>query len=860
MNDILLFFKKNADSNLFKNSTGIIRSIFILKFIMFISCLIFLQGIATAQTTGDLTNVRTEELTDDQVRRFIMEADRLALKEDQVEQLALQRGMNLVEVVKLKDRMQATRKALSSAYVPSDNSSAKPFPNKQMDGASLLEQKPLENFNAVFAELKTKNFGFEVFNNNRLTFEPNLKLPTPLNYRLAADDELLIDVSGYSEITYRLKVSAEGLIRIPVAGAISVSGLTIEEAKRAIIKKLAATIYSNIKSGKTIVDVNLGAIRSMKITVIGEATLPGTYTLPSLASAYNALYACGGPSLNGSFRNIQVIRNSITIATIDVYQYLINGSKKNDIRLMDEDVIKINTYDVRVELKGEVKKPGLYDVAAGETVGQLFKYAGGFTDNAYTERVQVFRNTNKDRKVTTITEKEIATAKPSKGDSYIVGKILNRFTNRISIKGAVYRPGEYELREGMTLVQLISDADGIREDAFTSRATLHRLKADLSPEIIAFDVEKLLSGEVKDIILKAEDRIKIFSKFDLKEGYFVSIEGEVSAPGTFLYEEGITVQDLILMAGGLKEAASLQRIEVSRRVKDAPIDSINAALIDSATIKTAIIFQQDISLNLKDSLVIPIITLLPFDEVTIRPAPGYYVQKNAVIEGEIIYAGKYTLQAKSDRISDLLKRAGGLTSQAYPKGAVLVRAKNLNRTEQNNSEQGFSNLLKQNFEAGVSSVLLQNQLELITRKKSENVGIDLQKILDNPQSAYDLFLNDGDTLRIPKQLQTVRVNGEVLYPALVRYDEKYKFKDYINKAGGFGERSSKKRPYVVYANGSVKGTKSFLFFKNYPKLRPGAEIFVPLKREKERLRTGEIVSLSVSVATMLAILYNVIKK
>ncbi len=857
MSNKVLSFKKNL-----LNRTGSSkRQSFISKLVLFLLLLLAVQVNTKAQNVGDLTNVRTEELTDDQVRKFMLESDRLALTDDQIVQLALQRGMNPNEVVKLRERIKTTRKTLTANYQAGNDHFRSSQPsNYQHDSISSLEQKPLDNFNALFSQLKSKNFGFDVFNNRRLTFEPNLKLPTPLNYRLAADDELLIDVSGYSEMSYRLKVTNEGLIRIPVAGAVSVSGLTIEEAKRAIIKKLAGTIYANIKNGKTVVDVNLGTIRSMKVTVIGEATLPGTYTLPSLASAYNALYACGGPNLNGSYRNIQVIRNNATIATIDVYQYLVNGSKKNDIRLMDEDVIKINTYDTRIELKGEVKKPGLYDVAPGEKLAQIFKYAGGFTDNAYTDRIQVFRNTSKDRKVTTITEAQISTTNPVKGDSYVVGKILNRFTNRISIDGAVYRPGEYELREGMSLVQLITEADGIRDDAFTSRATLHRLKADLSPEIIAFDVEKLLSGELKDIQLKPEDRIKIFSKFDLKEGYFVSIEGQVSAPGIFLYEEGITVQDLILMAGGLKEAASLQRVEISRRVRDANKDSANIKLADSTNITTAIIFQQDITLDLKDSAVIPKIVLLPFDEVTIRPAPGYFVQKNAVIEGEIIYSGKYTLQAKNDRISDLVKRSGGLTALAYPKGAVLVRTKNLTRTEQNNSEQGLANLLKHNYEAGVSTVLLQNQIDLMTRRKSENVGIDLQKILENPQSEYDLFLNDGDTLRIPKQLQTVRVNGEVLYPALVRYDESFRFRDYINKAGGFGDRSSKKRPYVVYANGAVKGTKSFLFIKKYPRLSPGAEIFVPSKKEKERLRTSEVVSLSVSVATMLAILYNVLKK
>jgi len=792
-------------------------------------------------------------MTDDQVRRFIIESNRAGLRDEQLEQFALQFGMNSVELVKLKDRIQSVRKSVTAANYQTLKDQAKPTPQSRLeDSVSSLEQKPISDLNTAFATLTTRNFGVEVFNNPRLTFEPNLRIPTPKNYLLAADDELLIDISGYSEASYRLKVSPEGIIRIPVAGPVSVNGLTIEQAKKIITKKLANTIYSAIKTGNTSVEVNLGSIRSIKVTVIGEATLPGTYTLPSLASAYNALYACGGPNTNGSFRNIQVIRNNAVVAVIDVYQYLVNGNKKNDIRLMDQDLIKINTYSVRIELKGEIKKPGLYDVADGETLGQVLNYAGGFTDNAYTARIQVFKNTSRDRKVTTISGEQVANILPEKGDSYIIGKILNRFTNRISIKGAVYRPGEYELKEGMTLSQLISEADGIREDAFTSRGTIHRLKEDLSPEIISVDLEKLLNGKIQDIPLRKEDRINIFSKFDLKEGYYVSIEGEVSAPGTFLYEEGITVQDVILMAGGLKESASMKRIEISRRVKDADTTK-------SATKKTAIIFQQNINSDLRDSSDVVKFTLAPFDEVFIYPAPGYFVQKNAVIEGEVTYAGKYTLEAKSDRISDLVKRAGGLTPQAYMKGAVLVRTRNFTKIEQNNIEQGFSNLLKQSYEAGSSQAILQNQLA-IARKRSDNVGIDLPKILENPGSEYDLFLNDGDTLRIPKELQTVRVNGEVLYPTLVRYNNKFNFKDYIIGAGGFSERAARKRSYVVNANGSVKGTQSFFFLKNYPRLSPGAEIYVPIKRERERLRTVEVVTIIVSIVTLLAISYNALHK
>ncbi|MFM9911827.1 MAG: SLBB domain-containing protein [Chitinophagaceae bacterium] len=812
--------------------------------------LLLLENSSFSQSAEDLSTVRVEELTDGQVRKFLNEVNRFELNDSQIEQFVLQRGMNQVEVVKLKQRIQSIRK--TGGYTSPKKISGSASAERTVDSISALEQKPLADYAEIFSSLKSRNFGYDVFNNSRIVFEPNLSIPTPENYVLAASDELVIDVSGNSEATYRLKISPEGVIKIPIAGPINLNGLTIEQAKNIIQKKLANTIYSSIKSGRTRVAVTLGSIRSIKVTVIGEAVMPGTYTLPSLASAFHALYAAGGPNGNGSYRNILVIRNNKTVSTIDIYDYLSTGSKKNDIRLMDQDIIKINTYSVRIELKGEVKRPGLYDVSNKETLADILEFAGGFTDNAYSSRIQVFKNTQKERKVTTISEEEMKTLIPGKGDSYIIGKILNRFINRISIGGAIYRPGEYELKEGMTLTKLISEADGVREDAFLSRGIIHRLKEDLNPEIISFDLEKINGGQIADISLRKEDRIVVYSKFDLKEGYYVMINGEVSAPGIFLYEDGMRVQDLVLMAGGLKESSSLKRIEISRRIKD-------SSTVKTAESKTAIILQQEISSDLKDTSTFSQLQLLPFDEVVVRTAPGYYVQKNVVIEGEVNYTGKYSLEAKNDRISDLIKRSGGITPEAYLKGAVLVRTRNFSKTEQTNYELGLKNLVKENLNAGTPIDILKVQVQDIIQKKSDFVGIDLQKILENPQSEFDLFLNDGDTLRIPKLFQTVRVNGEVLYPTLVPFSNRMKFKSYILSAGGFSERSSKKKSYVIYPNGSVAGTKHFLFFKNYPSLSPGSEIYVPLKREKERLRTGEVITIGATVVSMLAILVSLIK-
>lgn len=809
---------------------------------------------ATAQQIPDLRDVRVEELTVDQLRQLLLEADRLKLSDDRLQELAIQQGMSYEAATGLLARLKAVRSAVSTN--PSVAAAASPRNNRNNLNDSALQQEraPLDDFNSVFNSLVAKNWGAAVFTNRNLSFEPNLRLPTPRNYVLGADDELLIDVSGYSEATYQLKVSPEGSIRIPLVGPIQVSGLTIDQARRTIRQKLANTIYRQIRSGKTSVDINLGAIRSIKVSVIGEATLPGTFTLPSLATVYHALYACGGPSATGSFRDITVIRNNVTIATIDVYDYLATGARKNDVALKDQDVVKINVYAVRVELKGEVKRPGIYDVKPGESLADIIRYAGGFTDNAYTSRIQAYSNTDRDRQVTSVAENASGDVTPKRGDTYVIGRILNRFTNRVSISGAVYRPGVYELKPNSTLSSLLQEADGLREDAFTGRGVIHRYREDLSPEIVSFDVAKVLAGDAPDVRLRKEDRIVIYSRFDLREGRYVTVYGEVQNPGTFLFEEGMRLQDVVLLAGGFNEAATPKRIEVSRRLKqdDSTANDRNGA--------TALIFQQDTDSGLTDSLATSRFLLAPFDEIVIRRSPGYAEQKNVVVEGEVLYAGKYTLQSKADKVSDLIKRSGGLTPFAYPKGAILVRTRNLTKAEQYNNAQGLNNLIKQNYQAGTPEVLLQNQIAQATQRPSENVGIELERIIDQPGSEVDLLLNDGDTLRIPRLLQTVRVNGEVLYPTLVRYDRDFTFKDYILKAGGFGERSARKRTYVVNSNGSARGTKSFLFIKNYPSVGPGSEIFVPVKREKERLRTFEIVSIATAVATLAAILFNVIRR
>jgi protein involved in polysaccharide export with SLBB domain len=814
-----------------------------------VGCVFLMASTALmAQSDRSLASFRADELSSEQLRQFVREADRLGVTDAQIESYAVANGISPLELVRFRDLLQNTRKAMANE----GRGVVKPKPTSSTARQDTLPTGTRPNYSRqLFDPLVLRPFGSEIFNNDRLSFEPELRIPTPLDYRLAAGDGITIYVSGLSEANYKLEVTNEGLIKIPVAGSVSVTGLTMEEATRAIRSKLSSTIYKSIKTGKTKVAVTLSTVRSIRVAVIGEAFMPGTYTIPSIASAFHVLYASGGPSSSGTLRKIQVIRNNKVVSTIDVYDYLTKGIKRNDIRLMDNDVIRIFPYEVRIGLNGEVRKPGLYDVLPGESLDKIIRYAGGYSDIAYTSKIRAYQSTGRERRIATIDSAAVKTIFPTSGDVYTIDRILNRFQNRITVRGAVFRPGEYEWKKGMTLKQLIDQADGIREDAYLTRGTIQRLKEDLSPELVSFNLQKINKDSAPDIVLYKEDRVTIYSRFDLKEGYFITIDGEVANPGVYPYAEKMTPEDLIILAGGLKESSFTKKVEISRRVKDA--DPFKP---DS---KTAVIFQKDINSDLREISDSGVFYLQPFDELSIRVSPGYAEQQNIVVEGEVLYPGKYTLDKKNSRISELIGRSGGLTPDAYPKGSVLIRSVNRSKSEQSNYTKGYQNLIKQNILAGTPQVIVQSQIEGAVNLRSQLVGIELEKIMDDPGSKYDLLLQDGDTIRIPKLLQTVRVNGEVLFPTIIRYDGSSKFKDYVIAAGGYSDRSQKKKSFVVHSNGSAEGTKSFLFFKSYPRIKPGDEIYIPTKREKERLRAIEFITIGATLVSMLAILATLIK-
>ena len=800
----------------------------------------------------DFSNVRVDDLTDAQIRTFMKQAEASGLGEDQYERIAAARGMSDTEIIKLRKRVENLKRREDREPKPSN---AKESATRKVVGEDEEQEKDKEKVEEKKDEpelteaqirLRSKLFGAKLFANSDLTFEPNLRMATPVDYQIGPDDEILIDVYGYSEASHQLTVTPDGTINIPMVGVIPVGGATMEQAKARIRSKMA-TVYTGIRNGSTSVNISLGNIRSIRVVLTGEIVKPGTYTLPSVATVFNALYASGGPNENGSFRSIQIIRGGSVIAILDIYDFLLYGSLKNNVRLQDQDVIRVPTYRTRVEVVGEVKREGIFEMMGGETLQDLIKFAGDFNERAYKARIKVLKNTETERKIEDITSDEFSNYTPTSGDEFYVDKILERFKNRVKVTGAVFRPGEFELTEGLTLTQLIDKAEGLKEDAFPNRGYITRTKSDLTTEIISFNTVGVVSGKENDISLKREDVITIPSIFELKEEYNLTIDGEVRSPGTFDYAENTTLEELIIKAGGLKESATPKRVEIARRVSSSnPV---------SDTTQTAQVFTVNIDRDLKQSA--GKFILKPFDIVSVRPAPGYQVQKTVRIEGEVLYPGLYTISNKNERVSDLLKRAGGLTAFAYEEGASLKReGKKLTQSDveqENYKLQQFQNLQKganDSAEIDVTDVSVRNNY----------VGIDLPRILKNPHARYDLLLEDGDVLNIPKELQTVKVSGEVLSPSSVMFAGSKGFKRYINESGGFAPRALKKRSYIIYANGGVASTKKFLFFNNYPEVKPGGEIFVPQKEEKKNnLSTSEIVAISTGLATIATLVFTILR-
>ncbi|MGK6349747.1 SLBB domain-containing protein [Parapedobacter sp. DT-150] len=826
--------------------------------ILLLICLGLFGGQSFSQTinSSDLSNVRVDDLSDEQIKAYLAQAESSGLSESQMEQLALERGMPATEVEKLRQRIERLESIPSAKGGASisirDNERQLADPSQPLGGDTLLSDSLSKK-----DSLRSKIFGAWLFQGVTPVFEPNLRIATPQNYVVGSGDQILIDIYGQSEEDHTLTVSPEGTINIPYVGVVSVSGMTIEQATARITSQLS-TVYSAIRTGATKVRVTLGNIRSIRITVVGEVVKPGSYTLPSVATAFNALYFSGGPTENGSFRNINIIRNGKVIGTLDIYDVLVNGFFPENIRLEDQDVLMVPPYESRIEVDGEVKRPAIFELKGGETFERLLTYAGGFTEDAYKARIRVIKRTDREQRIEDLLSSQFAQYTPQSGDKYTVNRILERFENRVTIEGAVFRPGDYELSPGLTLSMLLKKADGLKEDAFLNRGYVLRLKDDMQTEQLSFDVSGIMAGTTPDIELKREDVVTIASIFDLREVYTVDIDGEIRSPGQFAYAEGMTLQDLIMQAGGFRESATGRRIEISRRVKNADARSQSA--------QTAEVFQvfADKDLRKADQDFV----LMPFDKVVVRTATGYETQKTVRIEGEVLFPGPYTVTRKDERISDIIKRAGGFTPYAYVTGASLKRGGTLDtaKAAETSADKAERELQKQDeYDRMLALKQLQsdaNTVDEVSISRNINndfVGINLERIIKKPGRRGDLILEDGDVIRVPKELQTVKISGEVLAPSTAVYSPSKGFKQYISQAGGFSSKALRKSAYVLYANGSVKSTSRFLFVNNYPPIKPGAEIFVPQKEVKEPMSPQQWLGIGTGVASLAAIILTMLR-
>lgn len=807
-----------------------------LSVLLVVLLLIFAQNVLGQSTNIDFNNLKSDELSDKQVIELYQRMQDQGLTIPQVEAIARARGVSAVEISKLKSRLNQVQ--FNSDATNTENGTTNRLRKADQDQLARIKQQQKntvpEDTLGYFLQMEQKSrvFGADIFTIQNLTFEPSLNVPTPKNYKLGAGDEIIIDIWGAAENTYQLTITPDGTINIPNLGPVFLSGLTIEQASSRLIDKLS-TIYSGLKGANknTYAQISLGSLKSIQVSIVGEVNFPGTFTLTSFSTVFNALYAAGGPNDNGTFRSIKVIRDQQLLESVDLYDFLVEGTLEKNITLQDQDIIRVDPVINRITVEGQTKRTGLFETIEGESIGDLIGFAGGFGPEAYSNQILIERNNQKERSVLNVKYPEEKNTSLINGDLITVGRILDRYANRIEIEGAVFRPGFYQLEKNSTLSELIENAEGLRGDAYMDRAIIYRTKPDFSIEAISVNLSELLNNsDENDVALQKEDRIKISSIFDLRQERTIRISGSVIQPGSFEYVENITLKDLIFEAGGFKEEAAPYNIEIARRVTDAQkgVLSSQIAEIISIQIDNGLTFDSELEETI----------LLPFDQVFVRKSPAYESQKLVTITGEVLYPGVYTLSTRDFKLTDLVEKSGGTTEFAYIEGASLER-----KFEQDQKE------INLNLE---DSVTVQNVESL------SKVGINLQQAINNPGAEYNLLLQEGDIINIPKKLQTVQVRGEVLYPVNVRYDNGKSLKNYVSSAGGFTEDANKRSAYVVYANGEVDRTRRFLFFKSYPDVRPGSVIIIPPKKEKPPMSTAEKVTLYSTIVSMAAIVTNTI--
>ena len=815
-------------------------------------------------------------MTDDQVIRMIQREQKAGSSQAQIVTKLMQSGVDISQIRRLKDKYdrQMNQKGLGNVsdetLQPDDsrmrknkqdaaNSAANKYSNNRIqrnsadrieinekDPEFLLMQKELSYLTPKDSiewlkelldeksKMKKKVFGRDIFNNKELSFEPNMNIATPQRYVLGPGDNVIIDVYGASQKTFNVVVSPDGEVTIEDFGPIKVSGLTVEQAN-AKVRSLLGARYSSSKTKLTV-----GQTKTMMVNVMGEVKVPGTYTLSAFATVFHALYMAGGINDLGTLRNIKVYRQNRLVTVVDIYDYILNGKLTGNIRLMDNDVIVVGPYDCLVTISGKVKRPMIYEMKKSESVGSIIKYAGGFTGDAYTKAVRLLRKTGREYSVFNIGEFDINSFHLADGDSIGVDSIINRYENMVEIKGAIFRPGMYNIGKDINSVRtLIEHAEGLTEEAFTNRAIIHRMKSDRTLEVIAVDVKGIMDGSVADVPLKKNDVLFIPTKSEMQTKRTITIHGEVNYPGMYVYADHETLEDFILQAGGLKDKASIIKVDVARRILNP-----KAITNDSVIAKTY-------TFALKEGFVIdgtPGFELQPFDEVYVRKSPGYSHQQNIQVEGNVMFAGTYTLSSKNERLSDIIKKAGGVTDLAYVPGARLERR--ITPDERLRMQTVIKMAQMQN---GKKDSLDMKQLDL---GDTYYVGIELDKALKEPGGDADLVLREFDRIIVPEYNGTVKISGDVMYPNTVAYEKGRNAGWYINQAGGWGNRAKKSHTYIVYMNGTVAKVG------HNAKVRPGCEIIVPSKPESSGKSLTQWLSIGTSVAsiaTMIATMANLLK-
>nr|WP_314993766.1 SLBB domain-containing protein [uncultured Capnocytophaga sp.] len=784
-----------------------------------------------------LAYINVDQLSDEQIQSFWEKAQAQGYSITDLETAARVKGVPVSQITKLRQRIMSLSTSVKKKTTTTPSN--KPTSSEQEIFGRTEKEYQRDSLQPI---KKSRVFGYDFFQNPKISFAPTINVPTPESYIINTGDELLVEVWGAAESSTTQKVDNQGNIILPMVGKVHVGGLNFVEAK-ARINTALRKIYAGISApegsyAKVYTGVSIANIRTVKVNIIGEVEAPGTYSLSALSTVINALYASGGPTENGSFRNIQVVRGGKTIAHLDIYNFLLKGSQEGNINLNDQDVIIVPPYKNQVEVIGFVKREGLYEVKEGEKLSSLVDYFGGFKSNAYKDIMVVERIVGAKREVKEVPFSDAGKFAMQGGDKLLVHRLSDIYHNRISITGAVYQPGNYAYSEGMTVLDLIDKAAGVREEAYLNRAILFRSIDRVDKQSLNFSLKDLLEKK-QTIALQPNDSLHIYGRDSLIAKPMVRIEGAVRKPQKFTYAKGLYPADLIIMAGGFIEGADQTQVQVARQLNDTNFKTISK------------VYTVSLSKEGEDS-----IALEPNDIVTVRYEKGYVPQQVVKIEGEVSFPGFYAILTKEERISSLIERSGGLAPYAYVEGATLVRKKDKNEKDDKAQEKQLKKLKKTDKDL----TLIETKEEENTPEASEyRVGINLKKIMENKNSYQDLVLKDGDVLIIPSEKQTVEVKGLVLAPSLVRYEKGKSTRSYINSAGGFSDNAQKKSVYVVYANGDVKGTSRFLFFRSYPKVAPGALVIVPEKPEKKSLSTTETVSVMTALTTLAILIYNAFK-